>query len=141
MTIAVAVESVPAPASAAPSQASADARTVWIKALTDLQDNSQMVLYLFLREGVPSLDGNRFTVRFLAAAAGHREEIERKENLKTVRMALSAASGRDLELVYDFAREESTPGTSGAQSAAKDNWVDKVRDAAQSNGIPFRVEE
>jgi DNA polymerase III subunit gamma/tau len=141
MTIAVAVESVPAPASAAPSQASADARTVWIKALTDLQDNSQMVLYLFLREGVPSLDGNRFTVRFLAAAAGHREEIERKENLKTVRMALSAASGRDLELVYDFAREESTPGTSGAQGAAKDNWVDKVRDAAQSNGIPFRVEE
>ena len=132
----------PKPAAAsAPAPASADARAVWVKALTDLQDNSQMVLYLFLREGIPTLDANRFTVRFLAAAAGHREEIERKDNLKTVRMALSAASGRDLELVYDFARDESAPGTAGAPSATQDNWVDKVRGAAQSNGIPFRVED
>jgi DNA polymerase III subunit gamma/tau len=131
-------DDVPPATPAIPAATDDEAKEIWTRALWNLQESGQMGLYLFVRDGAPRLEEqNRFAIRFSPDAGGHKAELERKETLKLVRAAVAKALGHDAEVRFDFAKD----GTVAAEAPVAESWVDKARKAAQTNGIPFRVEE
>ena len=114
---------------------------VWEKVLQGIHQSGLMSLYLFLMSGVPAFEGDRFILRFTASESGHRVEIERPENRKAVQAILAKVLGRDAGIVFDYGRGEESAGPGSGKKPAESSWVETIRAAAQSNGIPFRVEE
>jgi DNA polymerase III subunit gamma/tau len=142
-TLEIAMVSIPeAGASLSSDQAAAD---LWQSVLDALVNDGQMTLYLFCRSARPHLDGHVLKLAFAVADQISCREAGQPASLKVLRSAAQRLAGReiDIQVVLDNGRADSAAAGSSPQApeVPPDDWISKIRRAAETCGIPIKLEE
>ena len=111
----------------------------WKQILESMVGEGQMTLYLFSRAARPIYDGNVLQLMFDPADQVNCREAGQASSLKILRAHAARVAGRDIEIKVRLA--EDRPAEPGPCAKPEDNWVDKIKQAADSMGIPLNMEE
>lgn len=115
-------------------------KSIWQKALDQLQMQGEMILYLFGKTAAVQLCGNDFNVIFAKEDKSQFEEFSKSTSQKALLQVLIALTGRSLKLKI---RQEEDPEQAAAAgcATAEEPWIRKIRETADQFGIPVKMED
>jgi len=115
-------------------------KSIWQKALDQLQMQGEMILYLFGKTAAVQLCGSDFNVIFAKEDKSQFEEFSKSTSQKALLQVLITLTGRNLKLKI---RQEEDPEQAAAAgcASAEEPWIRKIRETADQFGIPVKMED
>ena len=120
-----------------------DVAQLWQRTLDQLMADGHMTLYLFCRQGQPLLTDDHLQLNFAAADRVNFQEASLDANLKLLRQAATAAAGRAI-LVRPVLQSDPNINNISKESpsdSSGSDWIQKIRNAADTLGVPVKMEE
>jgi hypothetical protein len=130
----------PASTTAAGNLPAMDATAIWRKLLDYLADAGQMTLYLFSRTATVSLCGQTLQIIFAPNEQIHYNELHQTAAQKILREALHQITGEDFQVAVLLA-EDPAAAAASCPVPQEDEWIQKLRQTADTFGIPLKMED
>ena len=116
---------------------------LWQNTLNKIMNDGHMTLYLFCRPATPAWNENRLELRFAASDQVNFQEASKDVSLRILRQAFASTAGRDA-LVCPVLNDKFKPEPSSQPESSFANgseWIQKIKNAADTLGIPVKMEE
>ncbi len=138
---------VAAPVSAAPvaqpaATSTLDASALWQKTLEQVKSEGHMALYLFCRPIQPEMCDDLLRLHFAPDDQVNFREINQNANIRILATTASKLAGRVLTVLPVLGDAScDQPVATPAATSANEDWIDKIKKAADTLGIPVKMED
>ncbi|MGI6326644.1 MAG: DNA polymerase III subunit gamma/tau [Saccharofermentanales bacterium] len=118
-----------------------DASEIWQRSLDRLVADGHMTLYLFCRSAVPAITDGRLHLVFDPADRINYQEACQENSLRILKQAASAAAGREITVRPALNDQAGSASPDGQPETSQPDWVQKIKEAADTLGVPVEMEE
>ncbi|NLK89339.1 MAG: DNA polymerase III subunit gamma/tau [Clostridiaceae bacterium] len=123
------------------SEADTDASEIWQRSLDRLLADGHMALYLFCRPAMPVITDDRLHLVFDPADRINYQEACQDNSLRILKQAASAAASREIAVQPSLNEQAESASNDVQPGTNQPAWIQKIKDAADTLGVPVEMEE